>query len=121
VAKILVIEDTPANRALATKLLQAAGHEVFSADTAAEGMALARTELPDLVLMDLGLPDMDGWQALRELRADRGPAAGLRIVAFTAHAMVGDDDRARAAGFDEYLSKPIDFATFADTIQGLLS
>jgi CheY-like chemotaxis protein len=120
VAKILVIEDTPANRALATKLLQAAGHEVHSADTAAEGMALARTELPDLVLMDLGLPDMDGWDALRELRADDGPVAKLRIVAFTAHAMVGDAERARAFGFDEYLSKPIDFATFADTIQGLL-
>ena len=114
-ATILVIEDTPANRALATKLLQAAGHNVLSADTAADGMALAREELPDLVLMDLGLPDMDGWQALSELRADRGPVARLRIVAFTAHAMVGDEERALAAGFDEYLSKPIDFATFADT------
>ena len=119
-ATILVIEDTPANRALATKLLQAAGHEVLSADTAAEGMALAREVLPDLVLLDLGLPDMDGWQALSELRADRGPAATLRIVAFTAHTMVGDEERARAAGFDEYLSKPIDFATFADTIGDLL-
>ena len=120
VATILVIEDTPANRALATKLLQAAGHDVLSADTAADGMALARQELPDLVLMDLGLPDMDGWQALSELRADRGPVAKLRIVAFTAHAMLGDEERARAAGFDEYLSKPIDFATFADTVRGLL-
>ena len=120
VATILVIEDTPANRALATKLLQAAGHDVLSADTAADGMALARQELPDLVLMDLGLPDMDGWQALSELRADRGPVARLRIVAFTAHAMLGDGERALAAGFDEYLSKPIDFATFADTIRGLL-
>ena len=119
-ATILVIEDTPANRALATKLLQAAGHDVLSADTAADGMALARQELPDLVLMDLGLPDMDGWQALSELRADQGPVARLRIVAFTAHAMVGDEERVRAAGFDEYLSKPIDFATFADTIRGLL-
>ena len=119
-ATILVIEDTPANRALATKLLQAAGHDVLSADTAADGMALARQELPDLVLMDLGLPDMDGWQALSELRADRGPVAKLRIVALTAHAMLGDEERARAAGFDEYLSKPIDFATFADTVQGLM-
>ena len=91
-----------------------------SADTAADGIALARDRLPDLVLMDLGLPDMDGWQALSELRADRGAAAKLRIVAFTAHAMVGDRDRAIAAGFDEYLSKPIDFATFADTVRGLL-
>ncbi|HEX5097630.1 MAG TPA: response regulator [Acidimicrobiia bacterium] len=119
-ATILVIEDTAANRALATKLLQAAGHDVLSAETATDGMALAREQLPDLVLLDLGLPDMDGWQALRELRADHGPVAKLRIVAFTAHAMVGDDERALAAGFDEYLSKPIDYATFADTIQSLL-
>ena len=94
-AKILLIEDTPANLALATKLLQAAGHDVLSAETAAEGMALARQELPDLVLLDLGLPDMDGWQALNELRADHGPVAGLRIVAFTAHAMLGDEERVR--------------------------
>jgi two-component system cell cycle response regulator DivK len=119
-AKILLIEDMPANRALATKLLQADGHDVLSADTAAGGMALARQALPDLVLLDLGLPDMDGWQALRELRADHGPVASLRIVAFTAHAMLGDDERVRAAGFDEYLSKPIDFTTFAQTIRGLL-
>ena len=119
-ATILVIEDTPANRALATKLLRADGHDVLSADTAADGMALARQQLPDLVLLDLGLPDMDGWQALRELRADDGPVAGLRIIAFTAHAMLGDEQRARAAGFDDYLSKPIDFNTFPATIRGLL-
>jgi two-component system, cell cycle response regulator DivK len=120
VATVLLIEDTPANRALATKLLRAAGHEVLTAETATAGIAMARERLPDLVLMDLGLPDMDGWQALRELRADRGPVAELRIVAFTAHAMVGDGERALAAGFDEYVSKPIDFTTFAATIQGLL-
>ena len=119
-ATILVVEDTPANRALATKLLRAAGHEVLSADTATAGIALARERLPDLVLMDLGLPDMDGWQALSEIRGDGGAAAGLRIVAFTAHAMVGDRERALAAGFDDYLSKPIDYATFADTVRELL-
>ena len=69
--------------------------------------------------MDLGLPDMDGWQALNELRAEPG-AADLRVVAFTAHAMVGDRERALAAGFDGYLSKPIDFATFADSVAGFL-
>jgi CheY-like chemotaxis protein len=120
VATILLVEDTPANRALATKLLSAAGHEVLSAGTAADGIALARERLPDLVLMDLGLPDMDGWQALSEIRSDGSAAAQLRIVAFTAHAMVGDKERALAAGFDDYLSKPIDFATFADTIRDLL-
>ena len=119
-ATILVVEDTPANRVLATKLLRAAGHEVLSADTATAGIALARDRLPDLVLMDLGLPDMDGWQALSEIRHDPGPVSQVRVVAFTAHAMVGDRERALASGFDEYLSKPIDFATFADTVKGLL-
>jgi CheY-like chemotaxis protein len=120
VATILLVEDTPANLVLATKLLRAAGHEVLTAETAAAGIALARGRLPDLVLMDLGLPDMDGWQALSEIRADRGPVAGLRVVAFTAHAMLGDRERALAAGFDDYLSKPIEFATFADRVGGLL-
>ena len=120
VATILLVEDTPANLALATKLLRAAGHEVLTAETAAAGIALARARLPDLVLMDLGLPDMDGWQALSEIRADRGAVAGLRVVAFTAHAMLGDRERALAAGFDDYLSKPIEFATFADRVGDLL-
>jgi CheY-like chemotaxis protein len=120
VATILLVEDTPANRVLATKLLRAAGHDVLSAETATEGLAIARACLPDLVLLDLGLPDMDGWQALSELRADGGDVAKLRVVAFTAHAMVGDRERALAAGFDDYLSKPIDFATFAETVRGLL-
>lgn len=119
-ATILLVEDMPANRALATKLLRAAGHDVLTANTAATGIKLARDHLPDLVLMDLGLPDMDGWQALRELRADQGAAALLRVVAFTAHAMLGTRERALGAGFDGYLSKPIDFATFADSVKGLL-
>jgi CheY-like chemotaxis protein len=118
-ATILVVEDTPANRALATKLLRGAGHEVLLAETARDGIELAHTKAPDLVLMDLGLPDMDGWAALSQLRAD--PAtAGLQIVAFTAHAMVGDRDRALAAGFDGYMSKPIEFLTFVDTVTGFL-
>jgi two-component system cell cycle response regulator DivK len=118
-ATILLVEDTPANRALATKLLRAAGHEVLTAETAAAGIALAREGLPDLVLLDLGLPDMDGWDAISKMRADQR-TAGLRIVAFTAHAMVGDRERAVANGFDGYLSKPIDFATFADSVAGFL-
>jgi len=116
VATILLVEDTPANLALASKLLRAAGHEVLTAETAAAGIALAQERLPDLVLLDLGLPDMDGWQALRQIRADHR-SAGLRVVAFTADAMLGDRERALAGGFDGYMSKPIDFATFAQTVQ----
>ena len=118
-ATILVVEDTPANLALATKLLRAAGHEVLSTATGATGVALARDRLPDLVLMDLGLPDIDGWQAIREIRADRR-AGSLRVVAFTADAMVGDRERALAEGFDGYMSKPIDYATFAESVEGYL-
>jgi CheY-like chemotaxis protein len=118
-ATILVVEDTPANLALATKLLRAAGHEVLTSETAAAGIAIARERHPDLVLMDLGLPDMDGWHALREIRADNG-TAGLRVVAFTADAMVGDRERALASGFDGYMSKPIDFSTFAASVEGHL-
>jgi CheY-like chemotaxis protein len=119
VATILVVEDTPGNLALATKLLRAAGHHVLATDTGAEGVALARDQLPDLVLMDLGLPDMDGWQALREIRAD-DRTANLRVVAFTADAMLGDRERALSEGFDGYMSKPIDFSTFAHSVEGYL-
>jgi CheY-like chemotaxis protein len=119
VATILVVEDTPANLALARKLLRAAHHEVLTAETATAGVALTRERLPELVLMDLGLPDMDGWQALKEIRADPG-TTDVRVVAFTAHAMVGDCERVLAAGFDGYLSKPIDFSTFAEQVGELL-
>jgi two-component system, cell cycle response regulator DivK len=118
-AHILVVEDIPANRALASKLLRSAGHEVLLAETASEGVALAEEQLPDLVLMDLSLPDMDGREALDLLRR-RDRTAELQIVAFTAHAMRGDRSKALAAGFDGYVTKPIDFATFVDTIGKLL-
>jgi two-component system cell cycle response regulator DivK len=118
-ATILVVEDTPANLALACKLLRAADHEVLTAPTAQSGIRLAKQRLPDLVLMDLGLPGMDGWEALTRLRQD--PATfGLRVIAFTAHAMIGDEGRVLEAGFDGYLSKPIDFATFAHSVGELL-
>jgi two-component system cell cycle response regulator DivK len=118
-ATVLVVEDIPANRALATKLLRGAGHEVLSADTAEAGLRLAGERTPDLILMDLGLPDMDGWQALERLRAEPG-TADIRVIAFTAHAMAGDRDRVLEAGFDGYISKPIEFATFADSVDELL-
>lgn len=118
-ATILLVEDTPANVVLAHKLLSAAHHDVLTAETARAGLALARDRRPDLVLMDLGLPDIDGLRALALLRAD--PAtADLRVVAFTAHAMVGDRDRALAAGFDGYLTKPIEFADFVHSVEELL-
>jgi CheY-like chemotaxis protein len=116
---ILLVEDTMANRALAVKLLKAAGHEVIEAADGAAGIVEARARRPDLVLMDLSLPGMDGWEALRRLRADGG-TRDLRIVALTAHAMAGMRDEALAAGFDGYLSKPIDALTFAATVSSFV-
>jgi CheY-like chemotaxis protein len=118
-ATILLVEDTPANLALAQKLLRAAGHEVLAAETAAAGIALARERHPDLVLLDLGLPDVDGFEALSEIRG-QADTASLRVAAFTAYCMVGDRARVLEAGFDGYLSKPIDFGTFAKSVGELL-
>jgi CheY-like chemotaxis protein len=114
-ATILLVEDTLANRVLAVKLLKAAGHDVIEAADGAAGIVEARATHPDLVLMDLSLPGLDGWEALRQLRAD-DRTRDLRIVALTAHAMTGTRDEALAAGFDGYLSKPIDALTFAETV-----
>jgi CheY-like chemotaxis protein len=118
-ATILLVEDIPANRALATKLLRGAGHDVLSAENATIALAIAGERALDLILMDLGLPDMDGWEALARLRSNHR-TADIRVIAFTAHAMIGDRDRVLEAGFDGYLSKPIDFATFADSVKALL-
>ena len=119
-SRIVIVEDTPANQALATKLLTAAGHEVILASTGIEGVRLVRERSPDLVLMDLGLPDIDGRAALQEIRTTVPGGPGIKVVAFTAHAMVGDRERALASGFDGYLSKPIEFATFAESVEALL-
>ncbi len=119
-AVIVLVEDTPANLALATKLLTAAGHEVVAATTGTDGVRLVAERSPDLVLMDLGLPDIDGREALSAIRAAEAGGPPHRVIAFTAHAMVGDRERALAAGFDGYLSKPIEFATFAASVEALL-
>ena len=116
---ILLVEDTVANRVLAVKLLKAAGHEVIEAADGAAGIIEAQTRRPDLVLMDISLPGLDGWEAIRRLRSnDR--TRDLQIVALTAHAMAGTRDKALAEGFDGYLSKPIDVVSFADTIARFL-
>src|SRR5256712_1939955 len=112
---ILLVEDTLANRALAVKLLKAAGHEVIEAADGAAGIVEARAKRPDLVLMDLSLPGLDGWEALKRLRAD-DRTRDLRVVALTAHALAGAPDEALAAGFAGYVSKPIDALTFAETV-----
>ncbi|THF62577.1 response regulator [Pseudothauera rhizosphaerae] len=108
---VLVVEDNPANMKLAAMLLEHAGYRVLSATTAAEGIALARERMPQLVLMDIQLPGMDGLDATRVLKAD--PATrGIQVVALTAFAMKGEETRILEAGCDGYITKPIDYKCF---------
>jgi len=118
--KILVIEDNENNRVLLTRRLKARGHEVLTAPDAEQGLALAQTELSDLILMDIGLPGLDGWAATRRLKAH--PATQqIPIIALTAHAMQGDREKAAEAGCDAYETKPIDFARLFEKIDALLT
>jgi CheY-like chemotaxis protein len=113
--KILIIEDHPLNLELARDLLEANGFVVYPARAAEEGLRIAREVLPDLVLMDIGLPGMDGLSATKDLKAD--PATRhLTVVGLTAHAMKGDTEIALKAGCDGYLTKPIDTRTFVETV-----
>ena len=117
--KVLVVEDNEANMAVAAALLEAAGYRFFQARTAEEGITLARTESPDLILMDISLPGMDGLTATRILVS--GPKTSrIPIVAVTAHAMKGDADKALAAGCVGYITKPIDTRAFAKALAGFL-
>ncbi|MHB1312923.1 MAG: response regulator [Gemmatimonadaceae bacterium] len=113
--RVLVVEDVPLNLELITAVLEAAGHTVYPADTATLGLAQARALVPDVVLMDIRLPDMDGYEATRRLRRD--PAlAGVAVIALTAQAMRGDEEAALAAGCDAYIGKPIDVRSVAADI-----
>jgi two-component system, cell cycle response regulator DivK len=115
VAVILVIEDNPANMALARFLLQSAGHTVLSATDAEAGLTIARAEQPHLVLMDIQLPGMDGLKATALLKRDEATRA-IPVIALTALAMTGDEERIRAAGCDGYLTKPIDTHVLPDVV-----
>ena len=112
---VLLVEDNPANMTLAVFLLQSAGHRVLSATDAEAGLALARTEQPDLILMDMQLPGMDGLEATMLLKADEQTRA-IPVIALTALAMKGDEERIRAAGCDGYIGKPMRYKEFLATI-----
>jgi len=106
VSRILVVEDNLMNLELLVQILED-HYEVLQARDGAQGVDLARRERPDLIVMDLSLPVLDGWQATRTLKADPVTAA-IPIVVLTAHAMPGDAERARAAGCDDVMTKPVD-------------
>jgi two-component system, cell cycle response regulator DivK len=104
--KILVVEDVDFNRDLLVQLLEG-DYEVIEAVNGQEGVELAERERPDLILMDLSLPVMDGWEATRQLKANDN-LRSIPVIALTAHAMKGDEEKALAAGCDDYLVKPLD-------------
>jgi two-component system cell cycle response regulator DivK len=119
VPKILVIEDNELNRDMLSRRLQRRGYEVIIAVDGQEGVALARTEVPDLILMDMSLPALDGWEATRQLKAAPGTKS-IPIIALTAHAMSGDRDQALEAGCDDYDTKPIEMPRLLAKVEVLL-
>jgi CheY-like chemotaxis protein len=117
---ILVVEDNPDNRVLVSDVLLSLDYEVTLAADGSEGVNKARAAKPDLILMDMSLPVMDGWEATRLIKSDPSTRA-IKVIALTAHAMVGDRERALEAGCDDYISKPIDLRELANKLALYLS
>jgi CheY-like chemotaxis protein len=119
VARVLVVEDKPENLDLLVYILTAFGHQPLVAHDGAEGLAAARELRPDIVVMDLQMPRMDGYQAARVFKGDP-ELRHIPLLAVSAYAMVGDREKVMACGFDGYLTKPIDPETFVQDVEGLL-
>jgi two-component system, cell cycle response regulator DivK len=118
-AKILLVEDNEMNRDMLSRRLQRRGYEVLTAVDGESGLALTKSETPALVLMDMSLPGIDGWEATRQLKADPATRA-IPVIALTAHAMAGDREQALAAGCDDFDIKPIDLDRLLGKIEALL-
>jgi len=118
-AKVLIVEDNPANMTLALVLLESAGHSVITATNAEAGLTLARDEQPQLILMDIQLPGMDGLEATRLLKQD-DTTRRIPVIALTALAMKGDEERIRAAGCDGYIAKPLAYKDFLAMVSARL-
>ena len=114
-ARILIVDDNPSNLKLASDLLEWAGYQIFKATDAQEALEAIRESMPDLILMDVGLPGMDGLALTRKLKADDA-TKGIRIIALTSFAMKGDEQKAFDAGCDGYIAKPIDTRTLPDQV-----
>jgi CheY-like chemotaxis protein len=119
-ARILLVEDNELNRDMLSRRLNRRGFEVLIAENGERALALTSEQMPDLVLMDMSLPVIDGWEATRRLKADPATAA-VPIIALTAHAMASDRERALEAGCDDYDSKPVDLPRLLEKIEKLLS
>lgn len=118
--KILLVEDNEMNWDFLSRRLEREGFEVVIAFNGVQGVEMAQSEKPDLILMDMSLPLKDGWQATREIKADPDMQS-IPIIALTAHAMEGDRDKAMEAGCDEYETKPVKFPRLLEKMQTLLS
>tara|TARA_B100001964_G_C13740241_1_gene382777 strand:+ start:127 stop:486 length:360 start_codon:yes stop_codon:yes gene_type:complete len=118
--KILLVEDNELNRDMLTRRLKRKGFTVLCAENGQEGIDIAKSNSPDIILMDLSLPVVDGWTAAEGLKAD-ATTKSIPIIALTAHAMKGDRERALEAGCDDYDTKPIDFERLLDKINTLTS
>ena len=118
--KILLVEDNEMNRDMLSRRLIKKGYEVVIALDGEQGLALAKSETPALILMDLSLPIIDGWEAIRRLKADAETRA-TPVIALTAHAMSGDRETAIAAGADDYDTKPIELTRLLEKMEALLS
>ena len=118
-AKLLIVEDNEMNRDMLTRRLERKGFTIVVAVDGAEGIAMVRAESPDLILMDMSLPVLDGWEATRQLKA-APETRTIPIIALTAHAMETDREKALQAGCDEYDSKPIEFPRLLEKIATLL-
>lgn len=119
-ATILIVEDNEASREVLARRLERHGYRVLLAVDGRQAVSAARTQLPDLILMDLGLPVLDGWDATRQLKAD-ARTRHIPIIVLSAHAMTNDRDRALAAGGDDFDTKPIRFQALLGKIEILLS
>jgi CheY-like chemotaxis protein len=117
--RVLVVEDDPMNLELVTELLQQEAYQVLAAASGEIGLRLTAAERPDLILMDLQLPGMTGYEAIRRLKANPATAA-IPVLALTASAMRGDDRKARETGADAYLTKPLDAQILRETLRRLL-
>ena len=119
-AKILIVEDNEDNRDLLSRRLARKGYEVVCAVDGAEGVDQAASERPDLILMDMSLPVVDGWEATRRIKAD-GTTGAIPVIALTAHAMAGDREKALDAGCDDYDIKPIEMPRLLEKMEALLT
>jgi two-component system cell cycle response regulator DivK len=119
-AKILIVEDNEMNRDMLSRRLARRGYQIVIAVDGAEGIATAKAETPDLILMDMSLPVVDGWEATRRLKADAGTCA-IPVIGLTAHAMAGDREKVIGLGCEDYDTKPVELPRLLQKIEALLA